>query len=741
MIDVANIGAYLESNFRKISRLQSETEIDGLEGYTLLDVGIFKQKSGISAKAITVRAPDGSIHVHFNGTGDGNWELNGVAYGGGPSDLQIWAADYFDSSIDSFYPKRTPPEQIYVSGHSQGGNNAQFVTMRAKNADLITACVSLSGPGFSTDFVNDTKDVYGEQHFDTQSKKIWAYNGEHDYVSRFGQVQIVPPSQVAYAEYSQKDSDFTMFHHVDGMLVNGEIKLVDGPSDISRLVEALNEKVIALPRDEQVEIARLALKLAEDLLDGRSISGELSAIKADLTPEEFDKLKGLILPVLAEFLSERPDMIAPALEAYGFDSILARTIGHTIKSFPPSLIEEILLTLSENITYCGCTGKYGFNFDWVGIISNAIPLIINTPEIIIAIPQLFLALKHAFYHSLGTKAWEYITKAIDIIQEVFIQAGLEIVKTVDRIKIWTEDFISGLNDLITRGVQYVQDKAAEFFGKVNGAIDSAVALLSNVVSGAKDFLSGAASAIGGAVVSTVDSVTSTAQRIVTDLGNKLESIVSNVVVSFNEVKDRVTELADNVMRSLSNAVKEVFLGKNVTWETILNDVLSRLRAFMNGFEAKIPSLVEVSIREVSNAFLDFHTKLAELSNHSSINLKPRSGAVSVSSNTANGGNAYTFGNQKISVSLADLRRLRTHAQDLLREIESRVTITRRARSLATDSMQMYTQNNVKNEGNAVIGVCSQLETDTGRARSELDSIIKGLTASIDGYGRLEREFA
>jgi hypothetical protein len=56
-------------------------------------------------------------------------------------------------------------------------------------------------------------------------------------------------------------------------------------------------------------------------------------------------------------------------------------------------------------------------------------------------------------------------------------------------------------------------------------------------------------------------------------------------------------------------------------------------------------------------------------------------------------------------------------------------------------MRQYSQNNVKNDANAVIATCSKLETDTSRARNELSTVIRGLATAIDGYIRLEKEFA
>ena len=336
---------------------------------------------------------------------------------------------------------------------------------------------------------------------------------------------------------------------------------------------------------------------------------------------------------------------------------------------------------------------------------------------------------------------DFIKQVGGFFQEAFTQIGHELLKTVDRIKIWTTDFLSNLDDVIKQGADYVREKAIEFFAKVSSAIDSAVALLSNMADGVKNFVSGAASVISGAVSYVAEGTAAVAQRVFNELKTGVENTVNVMISAFSNAKDKTAEIAKGIMKDLSAAVKEVVLGQKVTWESILNDVVSNLEAFTNGFEAKIPSLVNVSIRDVDNRFERFYAEFTALSKHSNISLQHRGSPVSISGGVAHSGIYAALGNMKISVSLADLRRLRSQAEDLLREIDNRVNVTTRARSQANDSMRQYSQSYVRTEGNAVINACSQLESDTSKTRNELNTLIRGLTASIDGYGKLEREFA
>lgn len=66
-------------------------------------------------------------------------------------------------------------DNITVSGHSKGGNKAQYVTILSSK---IKKCVSVNGQGFSNSFLES----YREEINKNQSK-IVCINAEYDYVS------------------------------------------------------------------------------------------------------------------------------------------------------------------------------------------------------------------------------------------------------------------------------------------------------------------------------------------------------------------------------------------------------------------------------------------------------------------------------------------------------------------------------------------------------------------------------
>lgn len=273
---IANIAANFEKNF---NIYKTKPKGGKLNGFEIIDV--FQYDGSSSQKGIALKDEAGNIYVHFNGTGDGNWKYNAVAYGGSPSDLQNKALEWFNDVVKKNVEGQSVKE-FYVSGHSQGGNNAQFVTMRSPYADYITNCISLDGPGFSKKFVSDSIDLYGEAFYDRQRSKIYAYNGENDYVSCLGQKSIVLDENTVFVEYTNPDNkkiDFEKFHAIEGMLdKNGKLipKKPNGDSAFRKYVVQALEKVRGIqPEAKQTRAAELVMKLCENM-EGSMYNGSMN---------------------------------------------------------------------------------------------------------------------------------------------------------------------------------------------------------------------------------------------------------------------------------------------------------------------------------------------------------------------------------------------------------------------------------------------------------------------------------
>lgn len=119
--------------------------------------------------ACFVDADTGKATVAFRGTGGSyqQWYNNFEGYGELSQDTQEDAAAFINS---------LPYDDIDVTGHSNGGDQAMYVTIVC--GDKVSRCVSFEGQGVSIEFV----ERYAMDILDNKDK-ITNYCGEKDFVS------------------------------------------------------------------------------------------------------------------------------------------------------------------------------------------------------------------------------------------------------------------------------------------------------------------------------------------------------------------------------------------------------------------------------------------------------------------------------------------------------------------------------------------------------------------------------
>ena len=382
----ARVAAVLEKNMGVLETnavREGTLNLKGLEGYTLLKKGYMTgENADVSTlKAVVVQDPEGNIYVHYRGTGDGFWPYNSVAYG--PVDgkttspVQDWAVAFFDQLVS----EREVPGQLYVTGHSQGGNNAQFVTLRARNSDMITSCVELDGQGFSHQFVEETMSGLGSAEYKKRCDKIYAYNGDSDYVSCLGQERVMSEDHIGYLKSTRPGSfgDYFTSFHASEYLTDEYGNLIGDaePSPFRELALAMNEQVLKLPQDEQEAMARTVMKLCENF-----IGGEGEPYKAPISEEDLQDLKYLS-PVLIAVLEERPELLTDVLTDFGVDQsvvALAETLVTNLNELPVDIRQEAINGLIDGIVV---NEDGGFELDWTridadGLIEVALPVIMET---------------------------------------------------------------------------------------------------------------------------------------------------------------------------------------------------------------------------------------------------------------------------------------------------------------------------------------------------------------------------
>lgn len=202
----------------------------------------------------------GEVFVVFRGTGKGEWIDNGEGLSGVPetntyityeqdtneisrktvkndyaTEQQVEALNWFNNICGK--NRWDESTGICISGHSKGGNKAQFVAI---NSDLVAECYSFNGQGFSPEAIASFKKQYGA-NFEIRRQNIYSFATENDFINVLGK-QLVPNNQVYYFE-----SSFGL-HYLEWMLdKDGRFNRRCEQGELSKYVETLSKDLMRLP--------------------------------------------------------------------------------------------------------------------------------------------------------------------------------------------------------------------------------------------------------------------------------------------------------------------------------------------------------------------------------------------------------------------------------------------------------------------------------------------------------------
>ena len=200
----------------------------------------------------------GSVSVIFKGTGGGEWIDNGeglsgiceentyISYNQIPQIINIYECDYAsDQQVEAlnWFLGATSENglnkynEIIVSGHSKGGNKAQFVAI---NSDLVSSCYSFDGQGFSPEALKMFKDRYGSE-YEQRRRSILSLSADNDYVNVLGS-RLMPEENIFYFR------SFGGLHPLEAILdQNGILYPQSKQGLLSKYIEGVSNQIMKLP--------------------------------------------------------------------------------------------------------------------------------------------------------------------------------------------------------------------------------------------------------------------------------------------------------------------------------------------------------------------------------------------------------------------------------------------------------------------------------------------------------------
>ena len=176
------------------------------------------------------------------------------------SPMQEEALDYMESLKKSGVFEKY--DNVYVTGHSKGGNEATLVTM--VYSDVIDRCISGDGQGFSPEFVEYMKKTLGPEEFAKIQDKMYGFHANNDYVNVLGVSVIKVENRIYFVpEIKQKKITDLFLNHLPTAMIDvktGKIAQVSEQGAFGKFIAKVNEKIMKLdPKDrEDVAITGMA---------------------------------------------------------------------------------------------------------------------------------------------------------------------------------------------------------------------------------------------------------------------------------------------------------------------------------------------------------------------------------------------------------------------------------------------------------------------------------------------------
>ena len=181
------------------------------------------------------------------------------------SPMQEEALDYMETLKKSGVFEKY--DNVYVTGHSKGGNEATLVTMIY--SDVIDRCISGDGQGFSPEFVEYMKKTLGPEEFAKIQDKMYGFHANNDYVNVLGVSVIKLENRIYFIPEIKLESIVDLlWNHLPTAMIDvktGKIAQVSEQGAFGKFIAKVSEKLMKINQADREDAAITGMCLLQYL--------------------------------------------------------------------------------------------------------------------------------------------------------------------------------------------------------------------------------------------------------------------------------------------------------------------------------------------------------------------------------------------------------------------------------------------------------------------------------------------
>ena len=319
-------------------------------------------KKSISARESVARAIGNKIAPDFGKTDYSTTEkVNGVFDGElkkYTSPMQEEALDYMESLKKSGVFERY--DNVYVTGHSKGGNEATLVTM--VYSDVIDRCISGDGQGFSPEFVEYMKKTLGPEEFAKIQDKMYGFHANNDYVNVLGVSVIKEENKIYFIPEIKLETIFDLlWNHLPTAMIDvktGKIAQISEQGAFGKFIAKVSEKLMKLNQKDREDAAITGMCPLQYLYAGERVTsvnpngwinfGETVMDIADVI-ESFGNGITILGNIVGETLTEKEgeEFVRYIVDEFGDKNVWIKDLGKAYDSLEygdktPELIKKFI---------------------------------------------------------------------------------------------------------------------------------------------------------------------------------------------------------------------------------------------------------------------------------------------------------------------------------------------------------------------------------------------------------------